>query len=227
MTRDEPAGPATPRARAWRLAVFGGAWIAFVAYALLAAPPDDPALTRALVHGTLTGDFGGVDPSIAAVFSALGVVPLLAVALLARRASRQRVPLWPFGAAMFALGAFALLPWVALRDDARSAPPPAGLLRRALASRPVAWLIVVALVVLGAWAIHAGSSAAYARAFRTTAMVHLMSIDAAVCTLLVHTFVEESRRAGDVQVEPAAARVVRFLPLLGAAVWNALVRRAA
>lgn len=227
MTRDEPSGPATPPTRARRLAVFGGAWIAFVAYALFAAPPDDPALTRALVHGTLTGDFGAVDPSIAAVFSALGVVPLLAVALLARRASRQRVPLWPFGAAMFALGAFALLPWLALLDDddARPAPPPAGPLRRALASRPVGWLIVVALVLLGAWAIHAGSGAAYAHAFRNTAMVHLMSIDAAVCTLLVHTFVEASRRGGDVQVEPAAARVIRFVPLLGAAMWNALVRR--
>jgi hypothetical protein len=190
MTRDEPAGPRAPGARAGRLALFGGAWIAFVAYALLAAPADDPALTRALVHGSLTGDFGGVDPAIAAVFSALGVVPLLAIALLARRASRQRVPLWPFGIAMFALGAFALLPWLAIRGDARSAPPPAGFLRRALASRPVGWLIVAALVGLGAWALHAGSSAAYAHAFRSTAMVHLMSIDAGVCTLLVHAFVE-------------------------------------
>jgi hypothetical protein len=225
MPRDDAADRPTPPGRARRIVVLGGAWLAFVAYAIFRAPPDDPALTRALVHGSLTGDFGAIDPSIAAVFSALGVVPLLAVALLARGASRQRIPLWPFAVAMFALGAFALLPYLALRDDVPRPPPPAGRLRRALASRPLGWLIVAGLGLLAAWALTSGSATAYAHAFRTTAMVHVMSIDACVCTLLVHALVEESRRAGDVQVESPAARAVRFVPLFGAALWNALVRR--
>ncbi len=211
--------------RSGRVVLFGGAWLLFVVYAVLAAPPDDPALTRALIHGSLTGDFGAIDPSVAAAFSALGVVPLLATALLARGAARQRIPLWPFAIGMFALGAFALLPYLALRDDVARRLPPAGPVRRVLASRTLAWLVVGALVLLAAWALRSGSAAAYGEAFRTTAMVHVMSIDALVCTLVVHYLVEEERRTGGVRDEPRAARVLRWIPLFGAALWNAMVRR--
>ena len=53
-----------------------------------------------------------------------------------------------------------------------------------------------------------------------------LSIDLVVCTALLFVLVEEARRHDDVaRAEPAAARALRFLPLLGTALWNALTPR--
>ena len=208
---------------------WGAAFAAFVAYAAFAAPPDDPALTRALVRGTFTGDFSGVDPAVAAVFSALGVVPILASTFVLRDGARRVVPAWPFALGMFVVGAFALLPWLALRNigGPRALPRPPGPVRRLVARRFFGVGIVLALVGLLGWGLARGSAGAYAHAFRTVSMVHVMSIDLVVCTALLFVLVEEARRHDDVaRAEPAAARALRFLPLLGTALWNALTPRA-
>ena len=203
-------------------------WAGFVAYAAFAAPPDDPALTSALVRGAFTGRFEGIDPSVAAVFSLLGVVPVLASSFVLRDGATRRVPAWPFAMAMFAVGAFALLPWLAFRGLGapleRARPP--SLVRRVLASRIAAAGIVVALVGLSCWAVFAGSFAAYLSAFRRTSMVNVMSVDFVVCTALLFVLMEEGRAEVGPEEEPAFARLVRFVPVLGPALWNLLVRRA-
>ena len=200
------------------------AWGLFVAYAAALAPPDDPALTRALVKGSMSGDFGGVDHAIAAVFSMLGVVPVLASTFVLRDGADRKLPAWPFALGMFVVGAFALLPWLALRDLAgpRAEPRAPGRVRKLLARRWFAWGIVVALSALGAWGIATGSASAYAHAFRTTSMVNVMSIDLVVCAALLFVLVERQRARGVSPGESPLARASRFIPLLGPALWNAL-----
>ena len=205
------------------------AFAAFVAYAALGAPPDDPALTRALVRGSFTGDLGGVDPAIAAIFSTLGVVPVLASTFVLRDGARRVLPAWPFALGMFAVGAFALLPWLALRNvcGPRALPRPPGPVRRLEARRFFGAGILLALLGLLAWAFARGSFHAYWHAFQTVSMVHVMSIDLVVCAALLAVLVEEARAHDDVfRAEPMAARALRFVPLLGAALWNALTPRA-
>jgi hypothetical protein len=214
-------GPAASHGIAWGWLL---AWGAFFAYAALAAPPDDPALTRALVKGSLSGDFGGVDRSIAAVFSMLGVVPVLASSFVLRDAAPRRLPGWPFALAMFVVGAFALLPWLALRNlgARRDEPRDAGRVRRLLAHRLAAWGIVVALVGLVVWGSLAGSAQAYVHALQSTSMVNVMSVDLVVCSALLFVLVEEERRRAASATESSLARAVRFVPLFGPALWNAL-----
>lgn len=201
-------------------------WVAFVAYAAVLAPPDDPALTKALVTGTFTGRFGDVDASIAAVFSALGVVPALASALVLPAGASRRLPAWPFAVAMFAVGAFSLLLWLAFRDALGPREPsrPPGRVRRLLAKRGLRMGLFVALVLLTAWGLAAGHAHAYAAAFRTTSLVHVMTIDLAVCAGLLFVLVEEARRFLPPASEPPLARAVRFVPLFGSGAWAALVR---
>jgi hypothetical protein len=202
-------------------------WAGFVAYAAFAAPPDDPALTSALVRGAFTGRFEGIDPAIAAVFSLLGVVPVLASSFVLRDGASRRVPAWPFALAMFAVGAFALLPWLAFRGTFAplERPRPPNVVRRMLASRIAAAGIVVALVGLSCWGIFAGSFAAYSSAFRRTSMVNVMSVDFVVCAALLYVLMEEGRAEVGPEEEPAFARLVRFVPVLGPALWNLSVRR--
>ncbi|CAN5924821.1 hypothetical protein BH11MYX4_BH11MYX4_44970 [soil metagenome] len=213
-----------------------GAWgwlvglAAFVAYAVWLAPPDDPAFTRALVRGSLTGQLGSVDPAIAAVFTALGVVPVLTSTFVLRDGARRKLPAWPFALSMFVVGAFALLPWLALRHigGPRVEARPPGAVRRLLARRGVGVGIVVALVGLAGWGLVAGSAAAYGRAFRTVSMVHVMTVDLVVCAALLFVLAEEARAgesAAAAHQESALARRLRFVPLLGTALWNALTPR--
>jgi hypothetical protein len=210
---------------AWGFVVL---WVVFVGYAARFAPPDDPVLTRALLRGVFTGDFGRVDPAVSAVFSALGVVPVLASMFVLRDGATRRLPAWPFALAMFALGGFALLPWLALRGvrGPRSTPREPGRVRRLLARRTTGAAAFVALSTLGGYGLARGHATALFALFQATSMVHVMSIDLVVCAALVMVLLEEARATLGPDDEPAYARGARVVPLLGSALWTSLVRRA-
>ena len=208
----------------WKL-VIGAAWLGLIGYWIFAAPPSDPPLERALWGGLLTLRWDGVDPSIVAVFLLLGVSAELYLVLLLRDGRMQPVPGWPFGLAMFGLGSFVLVPYLLLRQERPPPPAPPGRITRVLSSRPVGWILVATLLAIGGWGIACGSAAAFARAFRTSMLVHVMTLDLGLATLLLWPLVEASRRLDPPAREPAIARAVRALPLVGPALWSALVTR--
>lgn len=196
-------------------------WAAFAVYAFAFAPPDDPALTKALLRGMFTTDFGAADPAIAAVFSTLGVVPVLASTFVLADGARRRLAAWPFALGMFAVGAFALLPWLAFRGlgGPRASPREPGAVARFLGKRFCRAGIVLALLGLSGWGLARGSAAAYAAAFRSASMVNVMTLDLLLCTLLLYVLVEEARQR-EPTVETRLARGLRFIPLFGGAFWN-------
>jgi hypothetical protein len=60
-------------------------------------------------------------------------------------------------------------------------------------------------------------------------MVHVMTVDLVVCAALLLVLAEEARggeRGAAAHQESALARRLRFVPLLGTALWNALTPRA-
>ncbi len=195
-------------------------------YAFTVGPADDPALTQALIRGAFTGRYGDIDPAIAAVFSALGVIPMLFAALFVPDGRGRRIPAWPFALGAFALGAFSWIPYFVLRP-AGPAPDPSRQprLTKFLRSRGVAVVIVLLLVGLLGWGWMAGSAAAYGQAFWSARMVHVMTIDLGICAVLLWVIVAHVRRTERIEGESALARWVLVLPVLGPALWNALVRR--
>jgi hypothetical protein len=208
----------------WKLGL-AFAWTALVVYWVVAAPPSDPTLERALWGGLAMGRFGDIDPSIIAVFLLLGINADLYIILLLRDGRFQRVPGWPFGVAMFGLGSFVLVPYLLLRRKDPRLDVPVGRVTRLVSSRPVGWLLVVALAGLCAWGIANGSAAAFSKAFHTSMLVHVMTLDFLLEVLLLWPVVEESRRLDPPAVEPSLARAVRWIPLFGPALWGALVVR--
>jgi hypothetical protein len=69
-----------------------------------------------------------VNAVFAAVFNAMGLYPLIYAALLIPAARSDRLPAWPFVTASVFLGAYALLPYMALwtpkSDPPQQLPPP-------------------------------------------------------------------------------------------------------
>lgn len=206
-----------------RAAGFLTLWALFVGYAFVLAPPDDPAFTRRLLEAGILLRDTGVDPLVVAVFSALGVVPVVYAALLLPQGRRQPLATWPFVLAMMGVGGFALLPYLALRSD-RVVDRGPSRLATALRHRTVGVLTLGGLVALGVYGITRGSVSAYAALFASNRFVHVMSLDLALCALLMPYAVSLARASEAVDEGPWARRV-RWLPLVGGPLWCALVRR--
>ncbi len=86
--------------------------------ALLFSPPQRPDQTEWVMR-LLTGDWAREEPSVVALFQLMGVWPMAMLALLAPRLRRGPVALWPFVLGSMALGAFMLLPGLALGCEAK------------------------------------------------------------------------------------------------------------
>jgi hypothetical protein len=211
-----------------RRILFALALCAFIAYAALIAPPDDADLTRALVRGAFTGNFGNIDPGISAVFSSLGIVPLLFLVFLVRDGTQERVPAWPFALAAFAVGGFAILPYLVLRSGgAHRTPAAPGRVRRLLASRIVGWILLIALVAVLGGGLSRCNMHGFAVAFATKKIVNVMTLDLGLCSLLLVYLADQIARRDAELKETPLLRMIRWIPLLGPFCWNALVKRSA
>ena len=90
-------------------------WILFAVYAFIFAPPDRPD-TFLLIQKLIAGEWQSTNAYIVALFNLMGVFPLVYACMLASDGRGQKVPAWLFSSISFFLGAFALLPYFALRE---------------------------------------------------------------------------------------------------------------
>ena len=89
-------------------------WLGFLSYAFLLAPPDQPE-TFTLIQNLSTGQWNGINPWVIALFNVMGIWPLLYFGVMFADGDRQPVRAWPFAIASMAVGAFSILPYLALR----------------------------------------------------------------------------------------------------------------
>ena len=90
-------------------------WLGFILYAFLLAPPDQPD-TLDLITKLSTGQWTGINPLVVSLFNLMGIYPLIYSAVLLIDGRGQKIPAWPFVLGSFAVGAFAILPYLALRQ---------------------------------------------------------------------------------------------------------------
>jgi hypothetical protein len=90
-------------------------WLGVITYAFLLAPPNQPE-TPELIKNLSTGKWEGINPLIIALFNIMGIWPMIYGALMFIDGRQQKIPAWLFATASFGVGAFALLPYLALRQ---------------------------------------------------------------------------------------------------------------
>ena len=90
-------------------------WLGFSVYAFTMAPPAQPD-TFDLIVNLSTGNWEGINPLIVSLFNLMGVWPTIYACLVLIDGAGQKVLAWPFVVASFGVGAFAILPYMALRD---------------------------------------------------------------------------------------------------------------
>ncbi|CAK9081740.1 Hypothetical protein SCF082_LOCUS38883 [Durusdinium trenchii] len=220
-------------------------WIVLLGYSFFLAPgksPDAREADQVLLNQVLSTPFdGSVSPLFVCIFNMLGIWPVIYSATLLPGADRQApVPAYPFVFASFFLGAFALSPYLALREYRGTAGESGSLdwfTANVLESRFTALLLLAGAVYLALFALGNGAIGAVAPSaawvqflpvFASSLTAHVSSIDFMVLWMFFSpVLLEDGRRRGVFLGHPDswdAADKARFafcaaVPVFGGLVW--------
>ncbi|KGP73811.1 hypothetical protein [Pontibacillus yanchengensis] len=155
-------------------------WILFISYALFLAPinESDYSFLNQMFSLQYT------DPLLIAVFSLLGIWPVVYCILLLEN-DRASIKAWPFALGSFVLGAFSLLPYFVFHIEKRRVTNRTPKQVQAILSNRGLYILLLLLTILiMAFGLYFGNFQIYSQAFMQSRFVHVMTIDFVVLTLL-------------------------------------------
>ncbi|PSB11411.1 hypothetical protein C7B62_05770 [Pleurocapsa sp. CCALA 161] len=127
-------------------------WLAFTIYAIASSFTKTQQGDFELILKLSTGEFAGINPIIIAIFYIMGIFPVVYAAFILFD-SNQKISPYPFSAVSFGLGAFALLPYLALRQTDITVNKSKNWLLKILDSRLTAIAASVAVIALMIWGL--------------------------------------------------------------------------
>ncbi|MFM7279850.1 MAG: DUF2834 domain-containing protein, partial [Microcystis aeruginosa] len=181
------------------------------------APPDQPD-TMNLIIDLSTGKWQDINPLIIALFNLMGVWPLIYTSLLIIDGRDQKIIAWPFAFASFAVGAFAILPYLTLRQPNSNFTGKKNLVIKLLDSP---WLGVIALItaaILIAYGLINGNWSDFWYQWQTSRFIHVMSLDFCLLTLLCPILLQDDLTRRGLK-NPFLLPVISLLPLIGPAIY--------
>ncbi|MBE9232250.1 DUF2834 domain-containing protein [Cuspidothrix issatschenkoi LEGE 03284] len=169
-----------------RKLIFGLLWLGFVSYAFFLAPPDNFPESLELIKNLSTGNWQGINPLIISLFNIMGIWPFVYSAVVFFDGRNQKIPAWPFASAAFGLGAFALLPYLALREPNQTFIGEKNSFLKILDSRILGILLTIGTAVLFIYSLQ-GDWADFVQQWQTSRFIHVMSLDFVMLSLLFPT----------------------------------------
>jgi hypothetical protein len=188
-------------------------WVGFIGYAVLLAPPDRPD-TLALIQNLSTGNWDGINPLIIALFNLMGVWPLIYSCLMVVDGRGQTILAWPFAIASFAVGAFALLPYLALRQPNPGVVGAKNWGLKLLDSRWTGLAIALLAIALVVYGVIAGDWSDFVQQWQTSRFIHVMSLDFCLLCLVFPTLLGDDMARRGLKA-PRVFWGVALLPLFG------------
>ncbi|MDY7023302.1 MAG: DUF2834 domain-containing protein [Cyanobacteriota bacterium] len=196
-----------------RKILFGCLWIGFGVYAFTLAPPDQPD-TLDLIKDLSTGNWQGINPLIVALFNIMGIWPLIYSSILFVDGQGQKIPAWPFAFASFAVGAFAILPYLAFRQPNPNFSGSVSFFLKILSSRITGILLTVGTLTLIGYGLNGGNWSNFVQQWQTSRFIHVMSLDfCCLCLLFPALLGDDMARRG--MKNPILFWTVALIPLLG------------
>ncbi|QSJ15599.1 DUF2834 domain-containing protein [Nostoc sp. UHCC 0702] len=199
-----------------RKITFGLIWLGVIAYAFLLAPPEQPG-TFELIKKLSIGQWEGINPLVIALFNIMGIWPLIYSAVVFIDGRAQKIPAWLFATASFAVGAFALLPYLALREPNEQFIGKKNALLKLLDSRVTGFVLTIASVILVAFGLQ-GDWGNFVQQWQTNRFIHVMSLDfCLLCLLFSALITDDMARRGwkDLQL----FRLIALIPLFGPLIY--------
>ncbi|MEL6158486.1 MAG: DUF2834 domain-containing protein [Cyanobacteria bacterium J06623_5] len=192
-------------------------WVGFVAYAFLFAPPAQPD-TLDLIVDLSSGQWSGINPAIIALFNLMGIWPMIYACLALIDGRGQKIPAWPFVAGSFAVGAFALLPYLALRTSSTSFEGEKTKLIDLVDSPWTGRAIALGSLILITYGLINGDWSDFVQQWQTSQFIHVMSLDFCMLCAIVGPLIKADMAKRDFY-QPTLFWTATLLPLLGAALY--------
>jgi hypothetical protein len=198
--------------------IFGALWLGFTIYAFGFAPPDRSD-TLQLIIDLSTGKWAGINPLVIALFNLMGILPMAYACLMLIDGKTQKIPAGLFSAAAFGVGAFAILPYLALR----SSPPPAGQIARRgmiklVDSRWLGVALTLGAIGLLSYGIMQGNWGDFVIQWQTNRFIHVMSLDFCLLTLLLPVLISDDIDRRNF-TNPQAIKNLSLIPLFGGLIY--------
>lgn len=188
-------------------------WVGFVSYAFFLAPPNQPD-TFELIKDLSTGKWEGINTLIVSLFNIMGVWPIIYSCLLFIDGKGQKIPAWPFALLSFGVGAFAILPYLALRERKREFIGQKNLFLKLLDSRWTGVALTIGAIALVAYGLQGANWADYVQQFQTSRFIHVMSLDFCLLCLLFPALLGDDMARRGIN-NSALFWAVSLLPLFG------------
>jgi len=192
-------------------------WLGFITYAFAIAPPNQPD-TLELITNLSTGNWAGINPLIVSLFNLMGVFPLIYSCLLFIDGRGQKIPAWIFATLSMGVGAFALLPYLALRQPNPTFPGQKNLFLKLLDARLTGVVLSIGAIALVAYGLGKGDWANFIQQWQTSRFVHVMSLDfCLLCVLFPALLGDDMARRG--MNNSVIFWLTALIPLFGSLVY--------
>ncbi len=192
-------------------------WLGFSLYAFTLAPPQQPD-TFDLIVRLSSGQWDGLNPAIIALFNLMGVWPMVYACLVLIDGANQKLAAWPFVVASFGVGAFALLPYLALREPSPVFDAPKTLLLKLVDSVWTGRAIALASLVLLIYGLTSGNWNDFVQQWQTSRFIHVMSLDFCMLCAVVSPLLKDDMAKRELD-NPVLFWTAALIPLLGIAFY--------
>ena len=192
-------------------------WLGFVLYAFTLAPPAQPD-TLDLIVKLSTGQWDGLNPLIVTLFNLMGIWPMIYACLVLIDGVGQKILAWPFVAVSFGVGAFAILPYFALRDRNPTFTATKSKLLSLLDSPWTGRLLTIGALGLLSYGLLNGNLSDnwsdFLYQWKTSQFIHVMSLDFCMLSIIFAPLLADDMAKRDFQ-NAAIFWIAVLVPLLG------------
>lgn len=192
-------------------------WLSFVSYAFFLAPSEQPG-TFELIKNLSTGKWDGINPIVISLFNIMGVLPMVYSCLLFIDGRNQKISAAPFALFSFGVGAFALLPYLFLRQPNPEFTGKKDWFIKLLDSRITGILLLASAVLLVSYGLLNGNWTDFIQQWQTNRFINVMSLDFCLLCLLPAVLVgDDMARRG--MNNSALFWTTVLLPLFGTLIY--------
>ncbi|MGF1590810.1 MAG: DUF2834 domain-containing protein [Pleurocapsa sp.] len=189
-------------------------WLALVIYAVASSFFKSQEGDLDLIINLTLGKWSGINPIVIAIFYIMGVFPWVYAAFILFDSTEQKISPYPFFIASMGVGAFALLPYFALRQPNTAWNGDKNWLLKILDSRLMAIISSITIVVLLVWGLTQGNWSDFVNQWQTSQFVHVMTLDFCLLSLLFPAMLGDDMKRRGINTEKWFWRVA-LVPLLG------------
>lgn len=188
-------------------------WIGLIIYAFFFAPGDRPD-TLELIKKLSFGDWKEINNTIIALFNLMGVLPMIYACLLAIDGQNQKIKPLPFAICAFFVGAFSIIPYLAMRQSTNLWTGKKTLLVKILDSRWTAILLSASAIILLVQGLVYGDWQDFVRQWQISKFINVMSLDFCLLSLLLPILVKDDLQKRNI-ANHLIFWMISLIPLLG------------